>query len=200
LEGRCGWSAANSQALALGLAAWVAVVCLLAGDPAMAQSSWSPTAMFAQAGTGGDTHELTLGATWDWSKPWSVAGGELSGYWELSFSGWSYPTMGSRKEAWLGQLGIVPTFRYRPGGHDSRWFVEAGVGASFMTTIYETDRKRFSTTFNFADHIGFGRNFGNTGQHELALRIEHYSNAGIKHPNPGENFAEIRYAYRFDGL
>ena len=28
---------------------------------------------------------------------------------------------------------------------------------------------------------------------------EHFSNAGIKHPKPGENFVQLRYAHHFDG-
>jgi hypothetical protein len=33
--------------------------------------------------------------------------------------------------------------------------------------------------------------------HELSLRIQHSSNAGIKEPNPGENFLLLRYAHVF---
>jgi hypothetical protein len=75
--------------------------------------------------------------------------------------------------------------------------MEGGVGITFTTTLYETERKRFSTSFNFGDHIAVGRNFGERREHEISLRIEHFSNAGIKHPNPGENFLQIRYSYRF---
>ena len=46
--------------------------------------------------------------------------------------------------------------------------------------------------------MGGGRNFGARQEHELVLRVEHFSNAGIKHPNPGENFAQLRYTYRFE--
>jgi lipid A 3-O-deacylase len=27
--------------------------------------------------------------------------------------------------------------------------------------------------------------------------VQHFSNAGIKKPNPGETFLRLRYAYRF---
>jgi lipid A 3-O-deacylase len=121
----------------------------------------------------------------------------MGGYWELTLSRWSYPAMDGRREAWLGQLGVVPTFRYRPGGGASRWFVEAGVGATLTTTIYQTQRKRFSTSFNFADHVGVGRSLGASGEKEISLRFRHFSNAGIKHPNPGVNFVEVRYSFRF---
>jgi hypothetical protein len=166
-------------------------------DLAAAQSSLAPSAVFVQAGTWIDTHELTAGLAWDWGRRWPLAGGQISGYWELSMSVWSYPSMDGRREAWLGQVGAVPTFRWRPADGASPWFAELGIGASLMTTVYETRRKRFSTSFNFADHIGVGRSFGAASEHELSLRIEHFSNAGIKHPNPGQNFVALRYTYRF---
>ena len=178
-------------------AACTVAVCAVFVEAAAAQSGITPSAVFVQAGTWGDTHALTTGLTWDWDKHWSLGSGQLSGYWEVSMAGWSYPSMDGRREAWLGQIGVVPTFRYRLAEGASPWFAELGVGASFMTTVYQTQRKRFSTSFNFADHVGFGRNFGVAQEHELSLRFEHFSNAGIKHPNPGENFVELRYSYRF---
>ena len=33
---------------------------------------------------------------------------------------------------------------------------------------------------------------------EIVLRAEHFSNAGIKPPNPGQNFLELRYVHHFD--
>jgi lipid A 3-O-deacylase len=38
---------------------------------------------------------------------------------------------------------------------------------------------------------------GQQRQHELQLRLEHVSNAGIKEPNPGANFVQLRYALHF---
>jgi lipid A 3-O-deacylase len=185
----------SRRARSIGLVAGC-VLASLAGV-ASAQSAFSPSGMFVQLGTAGSTHGFTSGLTWDWSRQWDLVGGKLGGYWELSLSRWSYPTMDGRSEAWLGQVGIVPTFRYRAAEGTSPWFVELGIGASLTTAVYETQRKRFSTSFNFADRIGVGRNFGASGQHELSLRVEHFSNAGIKRPNPGENFAQLRYSYRF---
>jgi lipid A 3-O-deacylase len=176
------------------VSAWLA---LMLAASVSAQQSFSPSALFLQAGTARDTHQITTGLMWDWDRRWALGGGELSGYWELSVSGWSYPTADGRKDAWLGQVGLIPTFRYVPDAGRAAWFLELGVGVTAMTTLYETQRKRFSTSFNFADHVAAGVTFGATRQHELALRLQHFSNAGIKHPNPGENFWEVRYVHRF---
>lgn len=91
----------------------------------------------------------------------------------------------------------MPVLRFSPLSHDAAWFLEGGIGLTLTSTVYETDRKRFSTSFNFADHVAIGRSFGASREHELMLRIEHYSNAGIKQPNPGENFIQLRYTHKF---
>ncbi|RYG65377.1 acyloxyacyl hydrolase, partial [bacterium] len=36
---------------------------------------------------------------------------------------------------------------------------------------------------------------GYEGNSEIALRIEHFSNASIQKPNPGQNFVQLRYAW-----
>ena len=35
------------------------------------------------------------------------------------------------------------------------------------------------------------------GRDEIELRAEHYSNGGIAHPNPGENWFQLRYMHWF---
>jgi len=76
--------------------------------------------------------------------------------------------------------------------------MQAGLGLSLaLNRRYATQRNRFSTRYNFASHIGAGRTFGTQRQHEVLLRVEHHSNASIKRPNPGENFLQLRYTWRF---
>jgi lipid A 3-O-deacylase len=162
-----------------------------------AQQSLSPSSYFLQGGKAGHTHELTAGAAWDWTRQWKLGRGQISGYWEVSVSQWSFLAADARRTAWLGKIGLIPVFRYRPSGGESPWFFEAGVGLTLTTSLYQTNRKRFSTHFNFGDHIALGRNFGRRDAHELSMRAQHFSNAGIKRPNPGEDFLQVRYAYRF---
>lgn len=86
-----------------------------------AQASHAPTSVFLQAGTTGHTHELTAGVTWDWSRQWALGSGRLTGYWEASVSEWSYLTADGRRTTWLGQVGLIPVFRYRPTDGASPW-------------------------------------------------------------------------------
>ncbi len=162
-----------------------------------AKAAFVPTSAFTQIATAGKTHGFTAGFTWDWGRQWTLGGGRVSGYSEASVSEWSYVAADARRTAWLAQVGLTPVFRYRPAGGTSPWFFEAGVGLSITTSLYETDRKRFSTAFNFGDHLAVGCNIGQHREHELSMRLQHFSNGGIKHPNPGEDFIQLRYAYRF---
>lgn len=60
-----------------------------------------------------------------------------------------------------------------------------------------SDSKVFSTAFQFGDRIAAGYRFGDALDSELAVRFQHYSNAGIKEPNPGINFYMLQYSARF---
>lgn len=161
-----------------------------------ARSVLQPSAWFVQAGTTRRTHALTAGLNWDWPWQWRLGSGRLDGYWEASVSNWSVPAPDGRRTAALVQYALVPVLRYVPSQGDARWFAEIGIGATLTNRLYESDRKRFSTRFNFGDHLGVGWTFGEQRRHEIALRIEHFSNADIKLPNPGETFVQLRYSRR----
>ena len=68
---------------------------------------------------------------------------------------------------------------------------------AILERCLDPETKRFTTTFNFVDVIGVGRSFGPSRTQELGLRLQHVSNAGIRVPNPGQNFVQLRYAASF---
>jgi lipid A 3-O-deacylase len=155
-----------------------------------------PSTLFIQAGVGDQRTEAYMaGATWggNWRKQYSLF--TVSGYFEGALGRWSTREGSISSSAWATQIGLTPVIRLQPSGHEHDWFAELGVGANYIVPLYRTDHKRFSTEFNFGDHLAIGRQFGGRRQHELAVRVEHFSNAGIAHPNPGENFLQLRYAY-----
>ena len=159
-----------------------------------------PSTLFLQAGTAGsETQTYAAGATWDWPWRHSTTFGTLSGYSEMSFGRW-ITDVGDGGSAWETQLGITPVVRlqsFNSDGWTRHWFAEIGIGANVILPIYRSKEKRFSTTFNFGDHFAIGRQFGAQHQHELALRVQHFSNGGIDEPNPGENFLQLRYSHRW---
>ena len=147
-----------------------------------------------QGGVAHDARTLVAGAAWwsAWRHP--LAGGDAAIYWEASLGRWSSQTGGRRGSALVTQIGLTPVLRWQPA--DERWFLEAGIGANVLLPIYRSREKRFSTVFNFGDHMAIGTHLGDAKRHELSLRLQHFSNAGIKEPNPGENFVQLRYALR----
>ena len=143
------------------------------------------------------TDSATVGVTLPWTS-WrsELWGSEVRGYWDIYASRWSYDSVdGGSGHATLA--GITPTFRLRPDNGRSPWFLEGGVGITYMDKRYHTPHKEFSTRYNFASHLGLGYSLRAQPQHEIAIRVQHLPNAGIKRPNPGENFVQLRYAYHF---
>jgi len=141
------------------------------------------------------TYSVSAGVSWPWTWRASRWGGEWTGASEVFLSHWSARRDDGRESRTL--LGALPMFRYRFNEGRSDWFAEGGIGVSYMDALYRTENKQFSTQFNFMSVLGTGRSFGAQREHELSLRISHLSNAGIKKPNPGEQFLQLRYARRF---
>jgi len=154
-----------------------------------------PSGFFAQFGLAKEVTAGTAGLTWNVGRdsippPWSV-------YLEASASRWQNRSGYASDHGVLTQVALIPVLRYNMDKGRSPWFVEGGVGMTITSSVYRNTDKHFSTAFNFGDHLGVGRAFGPDRNDEIALRAEHFSNAGIKHPNPGQNFLELRYTHRF---
>lgn len=160
--------------------------------PAAAESSFRPTGAFLQTGIAGSANSATAGLTWRWDRQWALGSGVVSGYWAAAVSGWRYESYGGVGHSTLGQVSFTPVIRYTAGGGQADWFIEGGIGATYMNRIYATNDKRFSTRFNFGDQIAIGAVFGPAREYEVSLRFEHFSNADIKRPNPGEDFIQFR--------
>lgn len=153
---------------------------------------------FVQFGEGeGRVRAGTLGATYSFrtreasdASPWDWYGEASLGRWFVGVDG------GGRKQ--FTEIGLTPAVRYSFGPSANRGvFVEVGLGLHVITPIFEAGDRRFSTTFNFGSHAGLGMRFGETGAHEVVLRVQHYSNGGYKNPNTGEDFVQLRYALHF---
>lgn len=174
------------------------ILTLLAGAmlAGSASAELRPQGMFVQAGAGEDSaRALSFGAVWPWSWQRQVRGGRLEGITEAYVSRWNVKDNGGR--AGFTHFGVVPLLRYRFEEGRSPWFIEAGVGLTYMDRTYRTSEKQFSTHFNFADVLGAGRNFGEGRRQEVSLRLTHFSNGGLRHPNPGMNLVRLRYGVMF---
>lgn len=139
-----------------------------------------------------------LGLNLPWSLDRMLLGGRLSGHWDAYVAQWraDSPAADGARASWT-QLSLTPALRLRYGDGRSSWFMEGGIGVSMLDRHYRSAHKSFSTRFNFSDHQAFGYSFGAHGEHELMLLIRHVSNGGIKKPNPGEDFVQLRYSLAY---
>lgn len=174
---------------------WLIVLTIAeaAVQPAFAaERPYAPTGAFLQLGVAEGTHSATAGLSWRWNRQWTLGSGVFTGYWAAAISGWRYTATGGVGYDNLWQASFTPFVRYTPAGGNSPWFIEGGIGLTYMSKVYETDARAFSTRFNFGDQIAIGAAFGAAREYEVSLRFEHFSNADIELPNPGQNFIQLR--------
>ena len=180
-------------ALVFALAALFNAVPASAGTADASEESkwWVPDSVFLQAGRASETSTVTVGLQWDWRRQWQFGErARISGYNELSLGHWRADDGGG--SAIVTQIGFTPTLRYWPTGERTGWFGEAGIGVNALMPVYRTREKSFSTAFNFGDHVAVGYRTAGARRWEWSLRLQHFSNAGIDEPNPGENFVQLR--------
>lgn len=173
------------------LGAMAAASLTLMGSNAQA----APDSVFLQGGAYDHVTAVDGGLTWtsDWSShwgssTWSIVTDASAGYWWLADS---QRVDHSR----FYRVGLTPALRLTGSG-DWRWFIEAGVGLNVIMPEFHSRDRSFSTNFNFGDHLAIGaRPFGDSS--EWSLRVQHYSNANIRRPNPGQNFLQLRWRHFF---
>lgn len=161
--------------------------------PAYAQSTAQDGSGFSlQLGSGSHARRATLGretpVLWTQRSTGSQGRVELTG--EFSLSYWD-ATQG-RQPASVWQLSATPMLRWWPGGQ--RLYLEGGIGPTlFSRTRFSGEA--ISTAFQLGNHLGLGYQF--TPAIRAGLRFSHFSNAGIKKPNPGLNLLQLTYTHRY---
>ncbi len=159
---------------------------------------FKPDAFFGElGGAQQDSYTASAGLIWKFPFRRQWLGGQVTAHAEALATYWNARNELDDGRSSFGLVAVVPMLRYRFSGGDSAWFAEAGIGASVTNRVVRTSNKEFSTAFNFYDALAVGRNFGADRRQEASVRLIHVSNAGIKNPNPGENFLQLRYTFAF---
>jgi lipid A 3-O-deacylase len=171
------------------------VVTLLAiGFQISAAASDSASLEF---GVGNRTQVIRAGAQWKWENHWWQSNGtHIGGYWDATAMVWRAKQFESipdnNKTIW--GIGITPVFRFQRDTLKGP-YAEAAIGAHFLSDLYDNNGRKFSTRFQFGDHLSAGYVFQNG--FDLSLKLQHFSNGSIKRPNHGVNFLFIRTSYPF---
>ena len=149
-------------------------------------------------GNGDATDMARAGVIWNWDSQWFSEGNWLvAGFWEASLGSWRGHSAKGNNQT-ITDIGITPVFRLQqknPGGFAP--YAEAAIGFHLITPAFINADRKFGSAFQFGDHIGLGARFGGRQQFDLGYRFQHLSNGGIKKPNQGINFSQIRFAYHF---
>ncbi len=140
-----------------------------------------------------------VSAQWDWNKKLiSMGSWHLGGYWETSFGYWDNSNTFGKTHDSIFDVGATPVFRLQPNNSAGfSPYAELGVGLHLLSHTSLSMQRQFGSSFQFGDHVGAGVRFGSKGQYDLGYRYQHLSNAGIKQPNQGVNFNQIRLQYHF---
>lgn len=150
-----------------------------------------------ELGVAEHAHIARIGLQSQWhSRWWQSSQYHLGGYWDMSLAQWRASrfrdAVGATQN--IRDVGLTPVLRFQ--ANDKRgWYIEAGIGAHLLSDLYDNAGQRFSTRFQFGDHLGIG--YVTQNQLTFSLSVQHFSNGGIKHPNPGELFAVVKVAYPF---
>ena len=177
-------------------ASGLVILLLVRGARIAYAEGYAPDSVSLEYGTGNQTRIERAALQWGWQKDWFDSNGTLlSGYWDLGLAHW-------QERAWEGisgrdhsdtDIGLTPVFRFECSDRLG-WYGEAGIGANVLTPIYDNNRRHFSTAFQFGDHVGFGIQ---RQKWSVGMKLQHYSNGAIKHPNPGANFAVLGLVLKF---
>lgn len=148
-----------------------------------------------EIGNGDGTDMARIAVQYDWKQRWlQGANWHLGGYWDLGVGQWHHSAT-ANQNADITEIGVTPVLRLQQNSLQGI-YGEAGIGAHFLSHTSIGDR-RLSTSFQFGDHLGVGYRFGPKAAYDLGYRYQHVSNGGIKKPNSGINFNQIRLQYHF---
>lgn len=172
--------------ISLGLAAALSTLAA----PTVAQELYQTPSVGIRLGAGDNYKRAEL--AWESASLWThrfAGGSRLDLVGELGVAYWD--ANGSRRPSSAWQLSAIPLLRWTWA---ERYYVEAGIGATVFSRTHFAD-KQIGTAFQFGDHIGVGMHV--TDRSRLTLRYSHFSNAGIKRPNPGLNVLQLNYSYQY---
>ena len=171
---------------------------LLAGMLFLSGNALAVDGVSVEYGNGDAANMARAGMSWNWDKQWFAEGDWLvTGFWEVSLASWRGHSAAGNNQT-VTDVGITPVFRLQqknPGGFAP--YAEAAIGFHLITPTFIYATRVFGSAFQFGDHIGVGARFGDRRQFDLGYRFQHLSNGGIKKPNQGISFNQIRFAYHF---
>ncbi len=173
-------------------------VGLLLGALLLSVNAWAIDGVAVEYGNGDSADMARAGMLWNWERQWFAEGDwVVTGFWEASFGSWRGKSSIGNNQT-ITDIGITPVFRLQqkqPGTFAP--YVEGAIGFHLITPTFIYANRHFGSAFQFGDHVGFGVRLGDHQQFDLGYRYQHLSNGGLKQPNQGINFNQVRFTYHF---
>ena len=148
-----------------------------------------------EVGQGDGANMGRVGIQWNLNQQWFK--GEqwhVGSFWDLSLGQWTRDAVAGQNGD-ITEIGLTPSLRLQQNDGKGL-YAEGGIGFHLLSST-SLGPKRFSTSFQFGNHLGAGYRFGAKGAFDLGLRYQHLSNVSIKRPNNGINFTQVRVQYWF---
>lgn len=146
---------------------------------------------------GNKVNAARISLQWDWQqKWWQSNGSHIGAYWDAGLAQWRgtrYQDVSGARQHLL-DLNLTPVFRFQRDDRKGA-YAEGGIGLHYLSKLYDNNGHQLSTRLEFGSHIGAGYVFANNL--DLGIKLQHFSNGGVKKPNDGVNFIGVRAAYRF---
>ena len=122
--------------------------------------------------------------------------GDVDLYWEVSMNLWEYGDTHRHETNFA--VALSPVFSWHLKDINSRYplSVEFGIGVSLVEDTRFAG-KDIGSHYQFEDRLGLSLAFGENLNHSAAIRYMHYSNGGLNAKNPGMDFLNMAYAYKF---
>jgi lipid A 3-O-deacylase len=76
-------------------------------------------------------------------------------------------------------------------------FVEFGLGMGGLSEVTINGDRHFSSSFQFTEALRMGLRLGSTGQFDVAVGAQHFSNAGLSRPNDAITYAGFLVGWRW---
>jgi hypothetical protein len=131
-------------------------------------------------------------------KRWSVGQDRSLSLYGLGRISFWRGRAGHSQDEHMVDLGAAPVLRLEGNsGREFTPYLEASVGLNLLSQTRINESRQFSTAFQFGEFLGLGTTFGENRRYDVALRVEHVSNGGIKKPNDGLTYGALVLHYRF---
>jgi len=134
---------------------------------------------------------------WDWNKKLVEMGNwHLGGYWSRMLATGIIRATPERMPTIL-DIGFTPVFRIQQTTRSSvAPYVEAAVGLHLLSATSLNSQRQFGSSFQFGDHVGAACASAIKASTTSAIDTSIFQ-CGIKEPNQGVNYNELRLQYHF---